>query len=151
MYAGHLLLLAAIAGSGVHGAKGIPGVEKLQRQGMQTRHIPRAAQSTVQIEQPTTQASRVEHRGLKSIIRKRHTCVLTPQFTCVCMEVVPCCCCRWPGFLVPEHERRMGVVYEGDHSRLRAALERHRVTGNLTVVVVGGSISAGAGGVDNHA
>lgn len=35
-------------------------------------------------------------------------------------------------------------------SRLRAALQRHHTTGNLSVVVVGGSISAGAGAVDTH-
>ena len=57
---------------------------------------------------------------------------------------------RWPGFIVPDRERRLGLTYRGDIGRLRAALARLHATGNLTVSVVGGSISAGAGAVDAH-
>ncbi len=57
---------------------------------------------------------------------------------------------RWPGFLVPDRERHLGIAYAGDFGRLRAALARHQQTGNLTIAVVGGSISSGAGALDSH-
>jgi hypothetical protein len=89
-----------------------------------------------------------------------HVVQLPPLLLCMTsksgsLPLAPVLCssssCRWPGFFVPDYERHMGMVYAGDYSRLRAALHRHRTTGNLTVVVVGGSISAGAGAVDTHA
>lgn len=57
---------------------------------------------------------------------------------------------RWPGYLIPERERHLGVVYQGDWGRLRAAIARLQRTGHLTVSVIGGSITAGAGALNTH-
>ncbi|GFH11613.1 SGNH_hydro domain-containing protein, partial [Haematococcus lacustris] len=51
----------------------------------------------------------------------------------------------WPGYFLDDTSRQMGVDYRGDMGRLRNAFARYQATGNLSVVVVGGSISAGAG------
>ncbi|KAL6752501.1 hypothetical protein V8C86DRAFT_2753172 [Haematococcus lacustris] len=56
----------------------------------------------------------------------------------------------WPGYFLDDTSRQMGVDYRGDMGRLRNAFARYQATGNLSVVVVGGSISAGAGAVDTH-
>ncbi|KAG2493701.1 hypothetical protein HYH03_008215 [Edaphochlamys debaryana] len=50
--------------------------------------------------------------------------------------------------LTDAHTRQMGQSYLGDRSRLLAALQRYRDGANLTIGVVGGSISAGQGASD---
>jgi hypothetical protein len=42
------------------------------------------------------------------------------------------------------------LMRTGDTGRLRQALDRYRKGRNLTIAVVGGSISAGGGAVDMH-
>ncbi|EFJ42302.1 hypothetical protein VOLCADRAFT_107349 [Volvox carteri f. nagariensis] len=50
--------------------------------------------------------------------------------------------------LTDARTRRAGQSFFGDRTRLRAALKRYRDGGNLTVVTIGGSITAGQGAVD---
>ncbi len=56
----------------------------------------------------------------------------------------------WDGFLLPEHERRMGLLMRGDTARARAAMQRLRTTGRLRIVTMGASITAGQGRNDAY-
>ncbi|GIM15714.1 hypothetical protein Vretimale_18452 [Volvox reticuliferus] len=50
--------------------------------------------------------------------------------------------------LTDARTRRAAQSFFGDHARLRAALKRYQDGANLTIVTVGGSITAGQGAVD---